>query len=64
MADLVAAIGLALALEGILFAAFPGFVRRRMEETLGMGEGPMRVAGLAGAAIGVAVVGLARLVLG
>ena len=33
MVDLVAALGLALALEGLLFAAFPDGVRRAMDET-------------------------------
>jgi len=62
--DLVAALGLALAIEGLLFAAFPAFVRLRMKEALELGEPRMRIVGLVAAIVGVAVVWAARMALG
>ena len=64
MSDLLAAIGLALALEGILFAAFPGFVRSRMKQALELADGPLRAAGLMTAVVGVGVVFVVRQALG
>ncbi|MHB2167534.1 DUF2065 domain-containing protein [Alsobacter sp. R-9] len=64
MTDLVLGIGLVLAVEGLLFAAFPGFIRRRMAEVAGQDEGHLRVAGLAAAVGGILLVWLARRVLG
>ncbi len=64
MTDLVGALGLALAIEGLLFAAFPAFVRIRMQEALELGEARMRVVGLVAAALGVTVVWAARQLLG
>jgi uncharacterized protein YjeT (DUF2065 family) len=58
--DLAAALGLALAIEGLLFAAVPAFVRMRMKEALELGEPRMRVIGLGAAIVGVAVVFVAR----
>jgi uncharacterized protein YjeT (DUF2065 family) len=49
-----------LAVEGILFAAFPAFIKRRMQEMLALDEGMMRVAGLLTAVAGVALVWAAR----
>jgi uncharacterized protein YjeT (DUF2065 family) len=64
MTDLLLGLGLVLAVEGILFAAFPAFIKRRMQEMLSLDEGMMRVAGLATAVAGVGLVWLARKVLG
>jgi uncharacterized protein YjeT (DUF2065 family) len=58
--DLAAALGLALAIEGLLFAAVPAFVRMRMKEALELGEPRMRAIGLGAAIVGVAVVFVAR----
>lgn len=58
--DLLVGIGLVFAIEGLAFAAFPGFVQRRMREVLALGEGQLRAAGLASAVIGVLIVWLAR----
>ena len=60
MADLVAALGLALAIEGIVFAAFPDGMRRAMYEAAQTPSDRMRVVGLVCAVLGVAVVFIAR----
>jgi uncharacterized protein YjeT (DUF2065 family) len=60
MTDLLLGLGLVLAVEGILFAAFPAFIKRRMQEMLALDEGMMRVAGLLTAVAGVALVWAAR----
>ncbi|MCZ8106709.1 MAG: DUF2065 domain-containing protein [Burkholderiales bacterium] len=60
MTDLLLGLGLVLAVEGILFAAFPAFIKRRMHEMLALDEGFMRVAGLITAVAGVALVWAAR----
>jgi uncharacterized protein YjeT (DUF2065 family) len=60
MTDLLLGLGLVLAVEGILFAAFPAFIKRRMQEMLALDEGTMRVAGLLAAVAGVALVWAAR----
>ena len=60
MRDLVAALGLALAIEGILFALFPDAMKRVMLEASGSPRDRMRLVGVASAVGGVAVVWLAR----
>ncbi len=60
MSDLIAALGLALAVEGLLFAAFPDAVRRAMLEAAETPSERMRLIGLLSAAIGVVVVWAAR----
>jgi uncharacterized protein YjeT (DUF2065 family) len=60
MTDLLLGLGLVLAVEGILFAAFPAFIKRRMQEMLALDEGMMRVAGLLTAVAVVALVWAAR----
>jgi uncharacterized protein YjeT (DUF2065 family) len=60
MLDLIAALGLALAVEGILFAAFPDGVRRAMYEAAHTPSDRMRVVGIISAAIGVLIVWGAR----
>jgi uncharacterized protein len=60
MCDLLAALGLALAVEGLVFAAFPRAVRRMMEEAAHTPAERMRLGGLASALAGVAIVWLAR----
>lgn len=64
MKDLVAALGLALAIEGLLCAAFPAAMRRAMQEAAQSPMERMRIVGLASAAAGVVVVGVVRLLLG
>jgi uncharacterized protein len=63
MTDLIAALGLMLAIEGLCLAAFPEVWRRAMRAVLEAPETPMRVAGLAVGAAGVLVIFLVRSVL-
>jgi uncharacterized protein YjeT (DUF2065 family) len=51
---------LVLAIEGILFAAFPGPVKRAMEHVRETPDGILRLMGIASAVIGVLVVWLVR----
>ncbi|MGC1354946.1 MAG: DUF2065 domain-containing protein [Xanthobacteraceae bacterium] len=60
MSDLVAAIGLIFAIEGIIFAAFSLRAKRAMAATLDIPDTRLRIAGLAAAIIGVAIVWLVR----
>ena len=60
MLDLVAALGLALAVEGLLFAAFPDGVRRAMYEAAHTPSDRMRLTGLVSAVVGVVIIWLAR----
>ncbi|MBV9078449.1 MAG: DUF2065 domain-containing protein [Methylobacteriaceae bacterium] len=60
MRDLLAAFGLALAIEGILFAAFPDAVKRAMVDAAASPRDRMRLVGLISAAIGVVAVWAAR----
>jgi len=60
MSDLVAAIGLVFAIEGIIFAAFPLSAKRAMTAALDIPDGRLRIAGLAAAIAGVLIVWLVR----
>ncbi len=60
MADLVTALGLALAIEGVLYALFPEGMKRMMAYVLDRAPNQMRAAGLAAAAGGVVIVWLVR----
>ncbi len=60
MTDLVAALGLALAVEGLLFAAFPDAIRRAMLEAADSPRERMRLVGIVSAGAGVMLVWLAR----
>jgi uncharacterized protein YjeT (DUF2065 family) len=60
MSDLAAALGLAIAIEGILYALFPDGMRRMMERALALPPRTIRVAGLAAGFGGVGLVWLAR----
>jgi uncharacterized protein YjeT (DUF2065 family) len=60
MSDFVVAIGLVLAIEGILFAAFPGPVKRAMAHVTESPDGPLRILGIVSAIVGVALVWLVR----
>lgn len=60
MSDFLAALGLFFAIEGIFLAAFPGSAKRSMATVLSMAEGPLRIAGLVSALIGVVIVWLVR----
>ncbi len=60
MIDLLAALGLAIAIEGVLYALFPAGMRRMMARALALPPGAIRAGGLAAAVFGVVVVWLAR----
>jgi uncharacterized protein YjeT (DUF2065 family) len=60
VADLVAALGLALALEGLVFAAFPEAVRRAMLDAAETPRERMRLVGIVSAALGVVIVWAVR----
>lgn len=60
MTDLIAALGLALAVEGLLCAAFPDGVRRAMAEASQSPVERMRLVGIVSAVVGVLIVWAAR----
>lgn len=60
MSDFLVAIGLVFAIEGILFAAFPGLVRRAMAHVNETPDGALRVIGIVSAILGVVLVWLVR----
>lgn len=60
MSDLVAALGLVLVLEGILYAGFPQAARTFMRRALELPENTLRAAGLVGLALGLAIIWLSR----
>jgi hypothetical protein len=55
LTDLLAAIGLMLAIEGLLFLAFPAATRRAMEEAVRAPDALLQRLGLVCAGIGVAL---------
>jgi uncharacterized protein YjeT (DUF2065 family) len=64
MRDLVAAFGLALAIEGLLFASFPDAMKRILEEAMESPRDRMRIVGVLTALFGVAIVWATRRLLG
>ena len=60
MLDLIAALGLALAIEGLLCASFPEAVRRAMSEAAQTPRERMRLVGIATAVLGVVILWAAR----
>lgn len=60
MADLLAALGLLLAIEGLTFAAFPGAAKRAAAAIMETPEGTLRAVGIGAAILGVAIVWLIR----
>jgi uncharacterized protein len=64
MLDFLGGVGFVFAVEGLMFAAFPGFVRTRMSEALELGEGKMRTVGIVSAVVGVAIIWVVRRQLG
>lgn len=59
--DLLAAIGLALVLEGAAYALFPDAMRKAAAMLFTQGENVVRIAGLGAVVIGVAIVAAARM---
>jgi len=60
MTDFFVAIGLAITLEGILYALFPDGMKKMMLQILSMPSNSVRSAGITAAMIGVALVWLVR----
>ncbi|MDF2618241.1 MAG: hypothetical protein K0S00_900 [Xanthobacteraceae bacterium] len=60
MYDLIVALGLVLVIEGLMLAAVPGAVRRATEAIAQTPDAPLRIAGLAGAIVGLLIVWLVR----
>ncbi|MBO5491580.1 MAG: DUF2065 domain-containing protein [Desulfovibrio sp.] len=53
------ALGLAIVLEGLCWALFPGGMRRALEQLLPMPEQRLRLVGAAALGVGLAVIALA-----
>ncbi|SJM35795.1 DUF2065 domain-containing protein [Mesorhizobium delmotii] len=60
MEDFLAAIGLVLVVEGLVYGGFPGLAKKLAGEVLSMPENALRVAGLIAIAVGVGLVWLVR----
>jgi uncharacterized protein YjeT (DUF2065 family) len=60
MSDLIAALGLVLVLEGVFYAGFPHAARNVMKRAFELPEHTLRTVGLAGLALGLAIVWLSR----
>ena len=60
MSDFLVAIGLVFALEGILFAAFPGAVKQAMVHVTETPDATLRIIGIVSAVVGVILVWLVR----
>ncbi|RWG24592.1 MAG: DUF2065 family protein, partial [Mesorhizobium sp.] len=58
MQDFLAAIGLVLVIEGLVYGGFPALARKLAAEVLSLPENVLRIAGLAAIALGVAIVWL------
>jgi uncharacterized protein YjeT (DUF2065 family) len=60
MSDLLVALGLVFALEGLVLAAFPVAAKQAMANVLETPEGTLRVIGAASAVLGLVLVWLVR----
>ena len=60
MSEFVVAIGLVLAIEGLIFAAFPRAAKRLAASALESPETSLRVAGIASAVLGILLIWLVR----
>jgi uncharacterized protein YjeT (DUF2065 family) len=60
MSDLLVALGLVFALEGLVLAAFPVAAKQAMANVLETPEGTLRIIGAASAALGLVLVWLVR----
>lgn len=60
MEDLLAALCIAVMIEGILYALFPDAMRRLVAQVLGMPEEQIRIIGLVAAGIGLLGLWLVR----
>ena len=60
MAEFIAAIGLVLVIEGLLFAAFPRAAKRLAASALESPEMSLRIAGIASAVLGLLLIWFVR----
>ncbi len=60
MSEFLVALGLVFAIEGPVFAAFPGAAKRAMENVLATPDGSLRIVGLVSAVAGVVLIWLVR----
>lgn len=60
MQDLITAVGLAIAIEGMIYALFPDQMKRMLLQVMEQPTAILRTAGLTAAAVGVIVVWLVR----
>ena len=60
MSDFIVAIGLVFAIEGLIFAAFPGAAKRLAANALESPENALRIAGVVSAVLGIFIVWLVR----
>jgi uncharacterized protein YjeT (DUF2065 family) len=60
MAEFIAAIGLVLVIEGLLFAAFPRAAKRLAASALESPEASLRIAGIASAVLGLLLIWFVR----
>ena len=60
MSELLTALALAVALEGVVYALFPDTMRRFMLNVLEMSDSSLRIAGVFAAIIGVAAIAVIR----
>lgn len=60
MSDFIVAIGMVLAIEGLIFAAFPRTAKRLAANALESPENSLRIAGVVSAFLGVLLIWLMR----
>ncbi len=60
MSDFLAAIGLVLVVEGLVYGGFPALAKRLAAEVQSSPESALRIAGLGAIAVGVGIVWLVR----
>ena len=60
MSDLLAAFGLVLVLEGVIYGGMPTLAKRLAAEVITIPEGVLRIGGLIAIAVGVGIVWLVR----
>jgi uncharacterized protein YjeT (DUF2065 family) len=60
MSDFLIALGLVFAVEGLIFAAFPGTAKRAMTSALETSDGLLRIVGIVSAIIGVVLIWIVR----
>ena len=63
MAELLTALALAIALEGVIYALFPATMRRFILQVLEMTDAGLRMAGLVASVVAVAAIAAIRFIL-